>query len=79
MIIDNITSGNNELMNQGKLDEQIILDLEKYIEKRIEYQSEHLDKEVKGKSHHYENWTQDNQDKIKYVERILECVKSQLN
>lgn len=74
-MIINICHRNNELLKNGKLDEQIIADLEDFIENRKIYQKEHLDKLVKGKSHHYEEWTEENQSKIKYAERILKCVK----
>jgi hypothetical protein len=64
-------------MDQGNLDGQIILDFETFVLKKKILQTEHLDKSVKGVSHHYEQWTKDNQDAIKYAERILECIKKQ--
>lgn len=77
-MIINIYNRNNDLLKDGKLDEQIIADLEELIEDRKRYQTEHLDKLVKGKSHHYDEWTKETQLKIKYAERILECVKAQI-
>lgn len=76
MIINVHCLGKNELLKNGKLDEQIIDDLETYLEDRKKYQEEHLDARVKGVSHHYEEWTKDNQTVIKYTERILECMKA---
>lgn len=76
MVIANMIVKDNELMNAGKIDEQIIADFEKMIEERKVHQREHLDKKVKGVSHHYEEWTQENNQKIAYMERILECVKA---
>ena len=67
--------GNNLLLENGKLDEQIITDLENYIKDRKNYQMNHLDTKVKGVSHHYEEWTKNNQEVIRYAERIIECMK----
>lgn len=78
MIINIHCRGENELLKDGKLDEQIISDLETYLKDRRKYQEEHLDARVKGVSHHYEEWTENNQSVIKYTERILECVKAQI-
>ena len=75
-MVINIYYKENELLDNGKLDEQIINDLETYLENRRKYQEERLDLIVKRDSpHHYEEWTKENQLKIKYTERILECVK----
>lgn len=76
MKIESILVRDNRLMEDGDLDGQIVSDLKAYIEKRKHYQAEHLDKKVKGASHHYSEWTKDNQDLIRYAERILECVKA---
>lgn len=73
----NIHNRNNDLLKDGKLDAQIIFDLEEYIEDRKRYQKQHLDEKVQGLSYHYEEWTSENQLKIKYAERLLECVKEQ--
>lgn len=78
MIVNIHCRGENKLLKDGKLDEQIVFDLETYIEDRKKYQKEHLDEKVRGVSHHYKEWTNNNQMTIKYAERILECVKAQL-
>lgn len=70
---------NNDLLKDGKLDEQIAADLEAYIEEKNRYQKEHLDIRVKVEApHHYERWTEITQSQIKYAERILECVKAHI-
>lgn len=70
---------NNDLLQDGKLDEQIIADLEAYIEEKNRYQKDHLDVRVKAEApHHYEGWTEKTQLQIKYAERILECVKAHI-
>ena len=79
MIID-FYFRNNDLLQDGKLDEQIIADLEAYIEDKNRYQKEHLDVHVKTEApHHYDGWTEKTQLQIKYAERILECVKAHIN
>lgn len=78
MIINIHCRGENELLENGKLDEQIVADLEAYLEDRRKYQAEHLDARVKGVSHHYDSWTHDNQAVIQYTERLLACVKAQM-
>lgn len=76
-MIINLLCRNNELAKNGRLDEQIIADLEAYIQDQKRYQEEHLDKVVKiGAPHHYDAWTEKTQLGIKYAERILECVKA---
>ena len=76
-MIINFCDRNNDLLKGGKLDEQIIADLEKYIKEQNRYQKECLDMVVKVYSpHHYETWTEKTQLQIKYAERILECVKA---
>lgn len=66
----------NDLIKEGKLDEQIIADLDAYIEERNRYQ-EYLDVRVKIEApHHYDGWTEKAQTQIKYAKRILECVKA---
>lgn len=78
MIID-FYYRNNDLLKDRKLDEQIIADLEAYIEGKKRYQKEHLDIRVKVECpHHYEGWTEKTQLQIKYAERILECVKAHI-
>ena len=76
-MIINFYYRNNDLLKDGKLDKQIIADLEAYIEEQNRYQKEHLDVCVKTKApHHYDAWTAKTQLRIKYAERILECVKA---
>lgn len=78
MIID-FYYRNNDLLKDGKLDGQIIADLEAYIEEKNRYQKEHLDTRVKVEApHHYDGWTEKTQLQIKYAERILECVKAHI-
>ena len=78
-MIINLYHRDNTLLEEGKLDEQIIADLEKYILDQHRYQTDHLDVHVKtGAPHHYEQWTKKTQDAIRYAERILECVKAQM-
>lgn len=73
----NILDRNNGLLNEGKLDEQIISDLVNFIDDKKRYQSEHLDVRVKTDApHHYDAWTAKTQMQIKYAERILECVRA---
>ena len=74
----NIYFRNNDLLEAGNIDVQIVSDLEKYIEDRKRYQEEYLDIHIRGISSHYEMWTMQNQSMIKYTERILECVKLQM-
>ena len=64
MKIEQIITRDNELMDARKLDEQIVRDFETYLNGRFEYQTKHLDKKVKGKSHHYDEWSKENQQKI---------------
>lgn len=76
-MIINFYHRNNDLFKDGKLDEQIIADLEAYIKEQNRYQKEHLDVRVKTEApHHYDAWTEKTQLGIKYAERILECVKA---
>lgn len=76
MKIESILVNNNELMEAGKLDEQIINDFELFIKQRENYQKNHLDTICKkNEPHHYEMWTKQNQAKIIYAKRIAECVK----
>lgn len=78
-MIINLYHRNNELAKEGRLDEQIIADLEEYIQEQKRYQEEHLDKMVKVEApHHYEPWTEKTQLSIRYAERILECMKAQM-
>ena len=78
-MIINFYHKNNDLLKDGKLDEQIIADLETYIEEQNRYQKEHLDVRVKTEvPHHYDEWTEKTQLGIKYAERILECVKAHI-
>ena len=79
MIVNIHCRGYNGFLDQGDLDQQIIYDLETYLIDRKNYQTEHLDKRIKDKSHHYEEWTKENQKVITYTERLLECVKAQTN
>lgn len=78
MIID-FCYRNNDLLKSGKLDEQIVADLEAYIKWKTRYQKEHLDLRVKTEApHHYDGWTEKTQFQIQYAERILECVKAHI-
>ena len=77
MLIEQIIAQDNELMDAGLLDDQIIHDFETYVADRYRYQTEHLDKRVKGVSHHYDEWSEANRGKIVYANRILECVRNQ--
>lgn len=78
-MVINLYHKNNDLLKDGMLDEQIIADFEAYIEGQNRYQREHLDVRVKTEaSHHYDAWTEKTQLRIKYAERILECVKANL-
>lgn len=78
-MIINLCHRNNDLLREGRLDEQIIADLEAHIESKKRYHREHLDRLVKVEApHHYEAWTEKTQSEIKYVERILECVKAHI-
>lgn len=74
MIIDILSRENNEMEN-GDIDKQIILDFESYIQEQKDYQENHLDKKVKGVSHRYEEWVKENQDRIRYAERIVELAE----
>ena len=75
----NFCDRNNNLLKDGKLDEQIVEDLEKYIKQQNRYQKEYLDVRVKTEApHHYDSWTERTQNVIKYAERILECVKAHI-
>lgn len=78
-MIINFSHRNNDLLKEGKLDEQIVADLESYIKQQKKYQEEHLDVVVKEEApHHYDAWTEKTQLSIKYAERILECVKAHI-
>ena len=78
-ILINLYCNNNDLLKDGKLDEQIVADLEAYIKEQNRYQKEHLDIRVKTEApHHYDAWSEKTQFRIKYAERILECVKDHI-
>lgn len=62
--------GNNLLHEAGDLDAQIAHDFEDLTAQLREYQTEHLDKKVKGRSNHYEQWSEENKLKIQYANRI---------
>ena len=80
MKIESILVKDNEFMDSGKLDEQIINDFEQFIKQREDYQINRLDAICKEESpHHYEMWTKQNQAKIIYAKRIVECVKMAMN
>lgn len=78
MLIQNILlrQDNNLLQAAGDLDGQIIKDFEDLLSRLKDYQTEHLDKKVKGRSNHYEQWSAENDTKVAYVERLLELVRS---
>lgn len=74
MLIQNLIlrKGNNALQEAGDLDGQIAHDLGDLLSRLEAYQTEHLDKKVKGRSNHYEQWSAENAAKIAYVRRLLE-------
>jgi len=72
--IDNLLVRNNELMDEGKLDEQIIRDLEEFISREEEHKK-YLNEKVKGYSNHYEEWMEKTKDKLTYAKRLLRCVQ----
>lgn len=79
MKIDNLVVRENELMDAGKLDEQIISDFEKLIFSLEEYQKNHLDTVCKdGSPHHYNEWSNKNRTKIVYAKRIVESVRKNI-
>ena len=65
-----IRGDNNLLQESGDLDGQIVHDFETLAASLHEYQTEHLDKKVKGRSNHYEKWSAENRLKIQYANRI---------
>lgn len=77
MLIQNLLlrPGNNELQASGDLDGQIVHDFEDLARRLRDYQTEHLDKKVKGRSNHYGQWSADNAAKLEYVDRIVEIAK----
>lgn len=77
MLIQNLLlrKGNNELQAAGDLDGQIAHDFKDLAKRLRDYQTEHLDKKVKGRSNHYGQWSADNALKIAYVDRIVELVE----
>lgn len=78
MKIKSVLYESNELMEEGRLDEQIIRDINKYIDSLLIYQC-WLDTRMKGKDSHYETWTKQNQDKIQYMNRIVQAVENSKN
>lgn len=78
MLIQNLLyrKNQNTLQDAGDLDGQILSDLEA-LKKNLEgYQSEHLDKKVKGRSNHYEQWTEENRKKLAWVSRLLAAARA---
>lgn len=78
MKIKSVLYEDNELMENGKLDEQIIRDVNKYIDSLLIYQC-WLDTNIKGRSSNYEKYTEQNQSKIQYMERIVQAVENSKN
>ncbi|MDF2615392.1 MAG: hypothetical protein K0Q47_47 [Sedimentibacter sp.] len=74
-MIVNFLPSRNKSENEKDLNRQIKKDMERYIKDRVDYQKNHLDTTVKDStSHHYEEWTKENQSKIEYAQRILDCI-----
>ncbi len=69
-------AGMNDLMDAGQLDAQIAHDFGEYVNRRLEFQTEHLDKKVKGQSHHYEMWSAENRRIIQYANRVAQLAQA---
>lgn len=78
MNIKSVLYESNDLMEEGRLDEQIIRDINKYIDSLLTYQC-WLDTRMKDKDSHYETWTKQNQDKIQYMNRIVQAIENSKN
>ena len=78
MLIQNILyrKGQNALQDAGDLDGQILSDLEGLRENLRRYQSEHLDKKVKGRSNHYGEWTAENKKKLDWLDRLIQAARA---
>ena len=74
MLIQNllVRPGNNELQDAGDLDGQIEHDFAELARRLRAYQTDHLDAKVKGRSNHYEQWSEENAKKIAYADRVAE-------
>lgn len=77
MLIQNLLyrAGHCELQDAGDLDGQILADFRDLAARLRKYQSEHLDKKVKGRSNHYEQWSEENAKKIAYADRVVEVME----
>lgn len=65
-------AGMNRLQDAGDLDGQILADLSGLRDRLLAYQQDHLDAKVKGRSNHYEQWSEENARKLAWTERLLE-------
>lgn len=65
----------NTLQDAGDLDGQIIQDLRSARNNLHRYQRDHLDMNVKGSSSHYEQWSEENQKKIAWLDRMIEMAE----
>ncbi len=77
MIIENLIVKNNELMDAGNLDEQIIRDLKIFL-CDVERHQKHLDKIKDENQHTYPKWTSHNVARTTYVQRLLEMFEKGL-
>lgn len=77
MIIENLIVKNNELMESGNLDEQIIRDLKIFLYD-VEMHQKHLDKIKDENQHTYPKWTSHNIARTTYVQRLLEMFEKGL-
>lgn len=65
-------AGMNRLQDAGDLDGQILADLAGLRDRLLAYQKDHLDAKVKGRSNHYEQWSEENAKRVAWAERLLE-------
>lgn len=78
MLIQNLIyrKNQNALQDAGDLDGQILSDLRAVQANLRHYQAEHLDKEVKGRSNHYEQWTEENCKKLAWLDRLIRTAEA---
>lgn len=70
----NLSYENNELLEDGKLDEQIIADFENCLDTLLEYRIR-CQRDYKHRPDDYKKRMAEAEARIKYVKRILELVK----
>jgi len=70
----NLRYENNELLEDGKLDEQIIADFETCLENLREYRLR-CQRDCKHRPDNHKERMAEAESKIKYVQRVLELVK----